>query len=523
MKTAKILFHMARADILERTRRYSFLIMLALVVWLAYASASQQIILRVPPDYVGEINSHWVGALMTLTVTLFLGWFGFYLVKGSVSRDYETGVGQIMATTPLSRPLYTLGKWLSNLAILSLMVFIVMVVGIMMNQLVGTGFNFWAIAAPLLIIALPSMALIAALAVLFETIRWLRGGLGNVIYFILFMIGIIPGIETDAYNPLLDFAGFRLIGDSIAQAASLTYPESKNGFAFSFTSEITPKYFPFDGIIWTSEVLVSRLFLLLLSIGIVMVAAVFFDRFNPMGVFLSKKRRQTFAVAPAPSTKAVPASFIRLTPLSDTHSRFRFYALFVAELKLILKGQRWWWYVIALGLVISQFANELEATRMLLVIAWVWPVLLLSSLGNREARQNTREIVFSAPRPVLYQLPATWLAGFAVIALAGSGALLKFLVSGETASIIPWFVGALFIPSLALACGVMTGTGKFFEVIYILWMYSVLQGVPALDFVGVTPSSPWQFYLALALLLLALSAFARNFQISNNNLFHRFR
>ena len=55
------LYHLIRADFLERIRRYSFLVMLGLVVWLGYASANQQIILRVPPNYVGEINSHWIG------------------------------------------------------------------------------------------------------------------------------------------------------------------------------------------------------------------------------------------------------------------------------------------------------------------------------------------------------------------------------------------------------------------------------------------------------------------------------
>ena len=40
MKTLTILYHIARADFLERTRRYSFLIMLGLVMWLGYAAAS---------------------------------------------------------------------------------------------------------------------------------------------------------------------------------------------------------------------------------------------------------------------------------------------------------------------------------------------------------------------------------------------------------------------------------------------------------------------------------------------------
>lgn len=138
MNNLRVFYHMARADYLERTRRYSFLIMLGLVVWIGYLSASGQFRMRVPPDYIGVINSAWVGGTMTITVTLLLGWIGFYLVKGSVARDYDTGVGQIMATTPLSRPLYTLGKWFSNFIVLGIMVLILLLVGILMNVFSGS-------------------------------------------------------------------------------------------------------------------------------------------------------------------------------------------------------------------------------------------------------------------------------------------------------------------------------------------------------------------------------------------------
>ncbi len=128
MNTMRVLYHLARADFLERVRRYSFLMMLGLVLWIGYLSASGQFRMRVPPDYLGVINSAWVG---------------FYLVKGAVSRDYETGVGQIMATTPLSRPLYTLGKWVSNFAVLGLMVLLLLLMGDVMQLAVGVeGFDF---------------------------------------------------------------------------------------------------------------------------------------------------------------------------------------------------------------------------------------------------------------------------------------------------------------------------------------------------------------------------------------------
>jgi hypothetical protein len=79
VNTPRALYHMARADFLERVRRYSFLVMLGMVVWLGYAAATGILVLSVPPNYVGVINSPWVGALMTVTVGLFLGWF-FLLV-----------------------------------------------------------------------------------------------------------------------------------------------------------------------------------------------------------------------------------------------------------------------------------------------------------------------------------------------------------------------------------------------------------------------------------------------------------
>lgn len=176
---------------------------------------------------------------------------------------------------------------------------------------------------------------------------------------------------------------------------------------------------------------------------------------------------------------------------------------------MFLKGQRWWWYAIALGLIVAQLSSSVNATHSLLVVAWTWPILILSGLGCRETRHNTRQIVFSAPRPLTYQLPAAWLGAFSVIALLGAGALVRFIFAGEWVSVAGWLTGALFIPSLALTMGVLTGSGKTFEIVYVLWMYLILQKVPALDFVGMTPEWPWYIYAPLALGLLALAAWGR--------------
>ena len=316
MKTLRILYHMARADFLERTRRYSFLLMLALVMWIGYLSASGQFRIRVPPDHTGIINSAWVGATMTVTVSFLLGWVGFYIVKGSVSRDYTTGVGQIMATTPLSRPLYMLGKWLSNFAVLGIAVLILMLEGLIMNLVFGSeGLNLWALAAPLLVISLPCMGLIAAFAVLFRVCFLAAGGLGNIIYFFAFLFALVsssalsivgtPGFKI---NPYSDFTGWQIIGDSVSHAAQAAYPDVTGGFAFSITKSCQ-QLNTFIGMA-SNGVRISfyRAWFYPRCNWDRSSGVTFFDRFNPSRLRLKGNAREHYTDNPDPIPGSEPAS-----------------------------------------------------------------------------------------------------------------------------------------------------------------------------------------------------------------------
>ena len=207
MNQLRVIYHLARADFLERVRRYSFLIMLGLVVFLGYQTGIGNMTLELG-QYRGEYNSAWVGAMMSLIATFFLGWFGFYLVKGSVARDRETGVGQIMATTPLTRPLYAFGKWISNFLVLMTMVSVLALAGIAIQfiQRESTGIDLSTFIAPFLFVVLPVMALVAAFAVLFEMIPFLAGGFGNLVYFFGFLM-LFPILDkmiknNPAFEPL---------------------------------------------------------------------------------------------------------------------------------------------------------------------------------------------------------------------------------------------------------------------------------------------------------------------------------
>ena len=93
MRQARVLYHLMRADFLERVRRYSFLITLGLAAWLGWAVSTGKLKLWIS-DSRGLYNSAWVGLLMALVVNVFVSLAGFYVVKNAVERDRRTGVRQ---------------------------------------------------------------------------------------------------------------------------------------------------------------------------------------------------------------------------------------------------------------------------------------------------------------------------------------------------------------------------------------------------------------------------------------------
>jgi len=113
MAALRSLYGLMRADFLERIRRYSFLIVLGVAVFAGYAFVPPHgapYVTFVVGSHRGFYNSPWVGTLFGVVASTLLALTGFYLVKGAVGRDYQTRVGQVIAATPVARPLYVLGK-----------------------------------------------------------------------------------------------------------------------------------------------------------------------------------------------------------------------------------------------------------------------------------------------------------------------------------------------------------------------------------------------------------------------------
>ncbi|RPI80735.1 MAG: hypothetical protein EHM41_22100, partial [Chloroflexi bacterium] len=334
MKALRILFHIARADFYERSRRSSFLITLAVMIYIAYA--------YLPPvnsagvtfnlgGYRGIYNSAWVGAVIAVLCSAILSLPGFFLIKNTIERDNETKVGQILATTPISRVQYILGKMFSNFVFLSVMVIVIMAAGLVMQVVRGESshIDLWNFASPFIFTTFPVMALVSAVAILFETISWLRQGFGNIAYFFIYlgisMASIFPAMPTgnsSVYRVIPDPFGLTALAADMSRDVKAVFPDYSGGLVIGYSPlQDSVKVFEWDGVAWDGTILSHRLLWFVISIGIVLAATVFFHRFDPaMERRKSKKETKQSQVKQADALAAgtaVLSAEVRLTPLTS--------------------------------------------------------------------------------------------------------------------------------------------------------------------------------------------------------------
>jgi len=527
MRMARTLYHLARADFLERVRRNNFLITLGITIYLGYVfvpPAHSRYATMQMAGHRGVYNSAYVGSAVAMLTAVFLSLAGFYLVKNALDRDLQTRVGQILATTPLTKPAYTLGKALSNFALLAVMVAVMAVAAGAMQLVRGEDMTIhpWQLFAPFLLILLPVMAVVGSVAILFETVGWLRRGLGNVAYFFLWVFSLSALVAHEGsgtWGNWNDLMGIATVFPSLSAACESAFPgcgatkSVSMGLNFKDPGQFWDlTTFRWGGVHWTAGIILDRMIWVGVAVAIGMLAAHFFRRFDPAreSSRVTRKQKRAQAQEDGETTAGFAragAQSVTLTPLARQAGGTRFPKLVLAELRLMLKGHLRWWYIVAAGLLVASFAvPDAEARQVLAGLAWIWPVLVWSQMGAREARNSTELLVFSSERALYRQLPGVWMAGVLVAMLTGGGLALRLLIGRDTHGLSAWFAAALFIPSLALALGVWSGSSKLFEVIYTVWWYvGPMSHAPGLDFMSATPGSnaPMFYLLAAGALLVA--------------------
>jgi hypothetical protein len=402
MKTLQTLYHLIRADFLERVRGYGFLVTIGLAILMGYNVFIGRFGITLG-GYEGVANAAWIGTVTTVTMTPYMMLIGFYLVRGTINRDRKTGVGQIIATTPIGKGLYTTGKFVSNFLTLAAMVGVLIFSGAVMLLVRGQGqtFDLWVLIAPFIFVMLPVAVLTAGIAILFDSIPQLSRGLGNILYIFGFYAMIMGSFSF--LKVARHMMGFNLIDDQIVPVLSTLDPSYNGRWALGV---IPPgeQFFLWEGYTWTSEIVLSRVIWVGVAILIALIAALPFDRFDPARQRLKREKRgltqrlwtwicaipqRDFLRRKALGTSIKPEiKDTSLTPVDVTIPPGHFWRVLLAELKLLFTGHLFIWYLAAIGLNIACVVSPPDTVRQILIpLVWLWPVLIWSQLGTREAQR----------------------------------------------------------------------------------------------------------------------------------------
>lgn len=291
-------------------------------------------------------------------------------------------------------------------------------------------------------------------------------------------------------------------------------------FSLGLTKVDSPlEAFRWDGVDFGTGFLAQRLLLVLLAVVLAALSALWFTRFDPARARTAERHSDGTASAPlaapvpgpvrAAAAPVAPPAGPASAPQAHHRSRSRFGShfgrLLLGEARILFADASRWWWLVAAGLVLAGLSVPSDTgVGAVLPAAWVWPVLLWSRLGSRSA-ENDLEVLLGAYPAARARLLAEWAAGVLLTALIGAGVLVRLVAAGDLAGVAAWSAGALFIPSLALALGILSRTHRLFQALYLPLWYLAVNQIAALDFMGTvrraghpagpspswSPPSPW--------------------------------
>jgi len=172
---------------------------------------------------------------------------------------------------------------------------------------------------------------------------------------------------------------------------------------------------------------------------------------------------------------ANPGSRLRwLDPMLRPFESFPSGMLLAAELKLVLRQRRAWWWLAMIGLGIAQLAGDREALGIATIGAWLISVDVFARAVLRERDTGTGALVFVAAGAVRRLLFSRISVALILAVLAVGPALLRLAITDPTAA-LALFATAIGVALGGLAIGVACRNPRPFELLLVMLSYAGVQ------------------------------------------------
>ena len=486
------MFTIVKANLIKQIRSHKFIWMLAVVAVLG--------VLCVPPvdaNYSvvcigglrGIYNSAWLGAVAAIISCVAIWIPGFYWLRSEISEDRSLRIGDMLASSPISKSRYIIGKALANMIVLLTIQLLFIASFIVLQFLRGESYslNLFDYIIPFFIISIPNLLVLASLTIVFDAVPFLRGVIGNIAFIIIW-----PSVMLE-----YDIFGRDFIMKDMQKTAALTYPgilAKGMNFGINPTDSTLPT-FEWRGLSWHNLSLLPVIACLGISVIFIALSILSFDRFkrqkqNARVIIKSFLPTREDTGNETPVNIEMELSSVKIIKQNKI-------ALVINEIRIMLLRLSLWQYLLIIGTAAAlPFINGSLAPIIMLT-----PITILSKMGCREKIYRTIEIVYSVSSPAKHML-STYAAGIAISLIVSSIQLVYLGISGDISSILSWLIGIVFACALALFCGEFSGNTRLFEAVYMLIYYLWLNKLQLFDFLGATGNRYNLLYVVVTAILL---------------------
>src|SRR4051794_9760319 len=430
-------------------------------------------------------NSAAIGMGTSMLASMFIGLFGFYVVSNAIRRDISSRCGYVIASTTMRTGEYILGKFLGNVVFLTTFIAGYMAASMAMLLVRGEApleplifMKQYAIVTP------STIVFISVAAIVFESIPWLSGRFGDVLYFFLYAasLGIVASSMEHGGGGVLRYFDFSGFGYLLEQCRMTFHTNSLSIGASSFNPAKAP--ITIAGLNLAGDAWATRLVSTITPIPLLLIARLFFHRFDPARIRAAGakgKRGWLRSINALAKTFVRPLAAIPVRGAALTDPMMTFASRPFAGFALI-------------GIPIAAWANPNS-----LPITVALAALFIADIASRDRRAGTVALISASPR--LRENFVVWkLASASIVAL-----ILLIAPIVRTNHPIALLTGILFIAAASTSLSVISGNPKTFIVLFLTFWYVVVNDggkTKSLDFAGFygTPAvAVLTMYVAIAI------------------------
>ncbi len=472
------------ADLRERTRSPRFWVLLAVIMvatWRCFPPPeAHYLVLSLPGGVRGTYSSAWIGMLLAMVYSSLLSLGGFYVVRGTLVRDIDTRVWQLLVATPMTRGGYLLAKWASHMAIFALVIIAGLSVGLVAQwvRAEDRAIDLLELVKPVLLLNLPGLAMTAMVAIWFDLLPWLRRTAGNVLFFFLWItVTSVSVAQLENPNNVSARTGWRSDPNGLVMVArdlhrvrsEQTGKPQEFGFAIGIAgTKKAPVLFDWSSWQVRPMDVLGRSFWLLTALAGVLLAAPLLDWAAARGSVMRNTRSQA------------GARLRWLDRLLEPFARGSLGLLAVAELKLSLRQRRAWWWLAALVAFGLQAFGTGKAMQVGMLLAWILPLDILARGVLQEKEHGTGGLVFGAPAILRRLLAARFAISFGLLVVMTLPGVLRLLATAPLGALAALTISAS-IASWGLGLGALCRNSRPFELVLIAAVYASVQDAPVFD------------------------------------------